>query len=97
MNTNLQEFGKQIRSLEELAGSGLMIILIGIVGKFFVPLDQFYIDALDDNQRELNSKVTMKLLTNLGIDGNLVQEQDILMGDIKSISRTIFFLQQQSE
>jgi hypothetical protein len=94
VNTNLQDFGRQINSLEELAGSGLLVILIGIVGKFFVPLDQFHIDARDDKQRQINAKVAMHLLTDLGIDVNLVKEQDMLMVDVKSISRTIFFLQQ---
>lgn len=85
-----------ITSLKDLADGVYLILLIGAVGHFFVPMNFFKIKPHLDSERETNWRLILKLLDESEIDTAKLKLDDLLSADIKSISRALFLLQQQA-
>ena len=54
VNNNLEELDLHINSLIDLYDGGYLIILIGMIGKFYVPLNRFKIKPKTDQERVIN-------------------------------------------
>lgn len=102
VNSILVDFEFGIEHLQDLAGSGLLIILIGTIGQFYVPLHKFHLEPLNQSERAANAKCANQLLSYLDIDtskvteeGGLVLTIDLLNGELKALARVLFYLQQK--
>jgi uncharacterized protein Yka (UPF0111/DUF47 family) len=101
VNNNLAEIGQKIHTLHELADGSKLLLLIGIVGRFFIPFNRYHINPASEEQKDKNITLAMKLLDKqLHVDISRLSKQgkhslqDLLAGEIKSISRAIFLMQQ---
>ena len=51
VNNNIGEIGLQINDIVDLYDGGYLIILIGMIGKFFVPLNKFKMEPETDDEK----------------------------------------------
>jgi hypothetical protein len=76
VNNNLSGIGQKIHTLHELADGSKLILLIGIVGRFFIPFNRYHISPATDEQKDRNITLAMKLLEkNLQIDVSRLSKQ----------------------
>jgi hypothetical protein len=61
-NNHLAELGHKIHSLHELADGKKLVLLIGMVGGFFVPFDRFYLNPNSEEHRDKNMSLALKLM-----------------------------------
>jgi hypothetical protein len=75
VNNNLQDFGLQINNISDLGGGGQLLLLIGVVGKYYIPLNNFHLQPSDSHQRQANAKLIIKLLSDLGVETSRLDDQ----------------------
>ncbi|KAI8901461.1 hypothetical protein BC833DRAFT_577778 [Globomyces pollinis-pini] len=93
-NKNLEEVGLNIQRLSDLSNGANLLILIGIIGRFFIPFDKYHLNPKDEKQRIFNVELAIQLMEELGIDVSPLDIIDIERGDLKTISRAVFYIQQ---
>lgn len=94
VNNNIREIGIQINDLIDLYNGGYLIVLIGIIGKFFVPLNRFKLTPESEEDKMNNVLLAFQFLEELGADTSKMSAKLFLEKDLKTISRSVFLLQQ---
>lgn len=97
VNNNISEFGRKIDALDDLKDGASLIMLIGMVGQFFVPFKTFHLEPASDSEIKQNLDLVLILLQELEIDAGKVSVNDILEGNARTISRCVFLLYQVAQ
>ncbi|KAJ3271331.1 hypothetical protein HDV01_006836 [Terramyces sp. JEL0728] len=72
VNRILQDFRLAIDSLQALADGGKLILLIGSIGQFYVPLSKFFLDPTEE-QCQINVEIAIELLKSMGINTKRIE------------------------
>ncbi|KAJ3320918.1 hypothetical protein HDV06_004696 [Boothiomyces sp. JEL0866] len=88
VNRILQDFRMVVESIQELADGGKLILLIGSIGGFYVPLSKFFLDPSEE-QKQVNVELAIELLKSMGINTKRIEIKDVLEGDPKTLSRIV--------
>jgi parvin len=65
---NLEKLHFTVESLTDFEDGVHLIILLGMVGKFFVPLHTYYTTPQDSTEKIHNVKKAFELMQELGLD-----------------------------
>lgn len=78
VNNNICEVGLQINSIKDMSDCGILVVLIGFVGGFFVPMNRYSLKATQDTQKTQNVNLAFELMEKIGVDTQSLSKQGIL-------------------
>ncbi|KAJ3302772.1 hypothetical protein HDV03_004589 [Kappamyces sp. JEL0829] len=97
VNNYLADIELSINDLRDLADGSRLILLIGMIGAFFVPLSSFCLAPSSEHDEILNLKVAWDLLEVIGVKTENLDLEAVRMRDARAISRLVFMIQQSSD
>ncbi|XP_077452304.1 gamma-parvin [Stigmatopora argus] len=92
-NANMVGLGLHVSDLEKQFSDGVMLLLlIGQLEGFFVPLHDFTLTPVDHAQMMRNVSLALSYLTDLGLQVSAVQAQDIVAQDVAATLKVLYAL-----
>ena len=94
VNKVMEQVKINLSSLVELKTEQL-VMLISLLGGFFVPLSKWTLAPASEEDKLHNVNTVVELLKSLDIETERIKSSEIVGGDAKAIARCIFALQQR--
>ena len=93
VNNHLSSLGFTVDDLEEDFHDGVrLILLMGCLEKFFVPLHTYHLSPTTDEQRLENMNLGFKLIEDAGLPSPRNRPYEVVHKDLKSTLRIIYSL-----
>lgn len=93
VNQHLAVFDRKVQTLESDFRSGvLLLLLVGKLANFFVPLARFYPQPENEQERLHNILLAFRLLRQTGLVADKWNERLFLKGDVKMTFRVLYDL-----
>ena len=93
VNNHLSSLGFTVDDLEEDFHDGVrLILLMGSLEKFFVPLHTYHLSPATDEQRLENMNLGFKLIEDAGLPSPRNRPYEVVHKDLKSTLRIIYSL-----
>ncbi|CAH0385037.1 unnamed protein product [Bemisia tabaci] len=92
-NKHLSKVNLEVNELETQFHDGVfLVLLLGLLEGFFVPLDNFYLAPQDLDQKVFNVNLAFKLMQDIGLAKPKARPEDIVNLDLKSTLRVLYNL-----
>ncbi|XP_062403135.1 gamma-parvin [Sardina pilchardus] len=93
VNKNMSSLGLQVTEMEKQFADGVMLLLlIGQLEGFFIPLSDFSLNPSSDAEMLQNVSLALEILCDRDIQVGSVDPQDIVSQDVKATLRVLYAL-----
>ncbi|XP_049579608.1 gamma-parvin isoform X2 [Syngnathus scovelli] len=93
VNRNMASLGLQVSDLDKQFSDGvILLLLIGQLEGFFIPLCDFSLTPVDHAQMLHNVSLALSLLTHLGLHVSSIQAGDVVTQDVAATLKVLFAL-----
>ncbi|VDM19921.1 unnamed protein product [Hydatigera taeniaeformis] len=93
VNEHLQKLNLQVKDLTNDFSDGVrLILLMGLLEGYFVPLHWYYLHPTTDSMRLANVRLAFELMRAAELSEPLERPEDIMLGDVKAILRLLYGL-----
>ncbi|VDK32413.1 unnamed protein product [Taenia asiatica] len=93
VNEHLQKLNLQVKDLTNDFSDGVrLILLMGLLEGYFVPLHCYYLHPTTDSMRLANVRLAFELMRAAELSEPLERPEDIMLGDAKAILRLLYGL-----
>ncbi|XP_028287905.1 gamma-parvin isoform X2 [Parambassis ranga] len=93
VNQNMASMGLQVADMDKQFADGvILLLLIGQLEGFFVPLFEFYLTPVNDSEMLHNVTLALDLLTDTGLQLSSVEPQDIVSQDVTATLKVLYAL-----
>jgi hypothetical protein len=94
VNTHLEVLGISVSFMEDIRMDKL-IMLVGVLGNFFVPMDQWFINTTSAVELDTNLNTFLAICNTIGVDLGDLQKSDFVEPNPKVIAKTLLAIQQK--
>ena len=93
VNKHLNKLNLEVTEIESQFQDGVyLILLIGLLENFFVPLYDYYLTPKDFDQKVHNVNLMFELMQDCDLPKPKARPEDIVNADLKSTLRLLYFL-----
>lgn len=93
INKHLRGINIQVTDLALQLHDGVYIILLmGCLGGFYVPMNQYHLTPINDDMKVRNAEVCIELLEKLGLARDGIYPREIVTKNLKAIIRILYVL-----
>ncbi|XP_042268387.1 gamma-parvin [Thunnus maccoyii] len=93
VNKNMSTLGLQVDDMDKQFADGvILLLLIGQLEGFFVPLGDFYLTPVNPSEMLQNVTLALDLLNDIGLQLSSVDPQDIVSQDITATFKILYTL-----
>ncbi|KAF3855087.1 hypothetical protein F7725_023142 [Dissostichus mawsoni] len=93
VNQNMQTLGLQVADMDKQFADGvILLLLIGQLEGFFVPLCDFNLTPVNHSEMVHNVTLALDLLNNVGLKVSSVDPQDIVSQDVTATLKVLYAL-----
>ncbi|XP_067446412.1 gamma-parvin [Thunnus thynnus] len=93
VNKNMSTLGLQVDDMDKQFADGvILLLLIGQLEGFFVPLSDFYLTPVNPSEMLQNVTLALDLLNDIGLQLSSVDPQDIVSQDITATFKILYTL-----
>lgn len=91
LNNHLRRLAIEVDDLAQLADGAYLVMLVGLLEGFFVPLYTFHVAPRSVDEKTANVRLAFDLLTDAGVQVPArVRPADIVNGELRSIVRFVY-------